>query len=191
MNTKLTFVTQNLNKVEDAKKMLPRFEIDHIHFDVPEIQSLDVKEISSYKVAYAYEKVKGPCFVWDAALYLECLNDFPGPLVKWYFSKSVGAEKTCKIANLFDQHKCRWTTSLAYFDGTQTHFVEETVLGSVPTEPRGTNGYDWDVIFIPEGQDRTFAEMTYEEKAEYAVTKKLLAEFSKLLRNNAPIAEGK
>jgi XTP/dITP diphosphohydrolase len=183
MKNKLVFVTQNKNKVIDAQKMLKNYEIEHIEFDVPEIQSLNIEEIASFKVKYAYEQTKTPCFVWDVGLFLECLNDFPGPLVKWYFTKTVGPEKTCKIANLFSQHTCRWTTVLAYYDGEQTHFVEETVFGTVPTEPRGENGYDWDVIFIPDGEKRTFAEMTYEEKAEFAVTKKLLSKFEDLLNN--------
>lgn len=181
MEKSLVFVTQNQNKVSDAKKLMSDFKIDHIDFEVPEIQSLDPKEIISYKIKYAYEITKKPCFVMDASLFLDCLNGFPGPFVKWYFSKTVGAEKTCHIANLFKQSGCKWTTYLGYFDGVDTHFFEETVLGNLPPEPIGTNGYDWDVIFIPEGETRTFAQMNFEEKQEYAVTKKLLKQFSDFL----------
>jgi inosine/xanthosine triphosphate pyrophosphatase family protein len=42
---KLVFVTQNLNKISDAQRLFPDIEIDHINFDVPEIQSLDTREI--------------------------------------------------------------------------------------------------------------------------------------------------
>jgi XTP/dITP diphosphohydrolase len=177
----LTFVTQNLNKVADAQKLLSDFEINHIDFDVPEIQSLDPREIVEYKLRFAYEHTKQPCFVMDASLFFDCLNDFPGPFIKWYYSKTVGAEKTCKIAEFFNQPGCHWTTVLGYFDGEQTHFFEETVQGTIPSEPRGSNGYDWDVIFVPEGETRTFAEMTFEEKQEYAVTKKLLAKFAEFI----------
>lgn len=178
----LTFVTQNLNKVADAQKLLPDFQIEHIDFEVPEIQSLNPREIVEHKLRYAYEKVQRPCFVMDASLFLECLNDFPGPFIKWYFEKTVGAEKTCAIAKLFHQFGCRWTTVLGYFDGEKTTFLEETVEGSIPTEPRGTNGYHWDVIFIPKGDTRTFAEMTFEEKQSFAVTKKLLTRFAEMLK---------
>lgn len=177
----IVFVTQNLNKVEDAKKLLPEFEIEHIDFEVPEIQSLDPREITEYKIKYAYEKVQKPCFVMDASLFLDCLNKFPGPFIKWYFKYTVGAEKTCQIAKLFSQYGCRWTTVLAYYDGKETHYLEETVNGKIPEEPRGTNGYEWDVIFVPEGENRTFAEMTFEEKQSYAVTKKLMKRFEELL----------
>ena len=179
----LTFVTQNQNKLADAQKLLPEFTIDHIDFDVPEIQSLDPKEIAEHKLEYAYTKVQKPCFVMDASLFLDCLNGFPGPFIKWWFEKTVGEEKTCRIAKLFDQYDCAWTTILGYFDGKDTHFLEETVNGTLPETPRGTNGYHWDTIFIPEGDMRTFAEMTFEEKQSYAVTKKLLERLKAIVNN--------
>jgi non-canonical purine NTP pyrophosphatase (RdgB/HAM1 family) len=177
----IVFVTQNLHKLEDAKRLLPEFAIEHVDFEIPEIQSMNPREIVEHKLKYAYEKVGVPCFVWDASLFMDCLNGFPGPFIKWYFEKTVGAEKTCSIANLFDQHGCQWTTVLGYFDGSATHFLEETVLGTIPAMPRGTNGFHWDTIFIPEGDSRTFAEMSFEEKQSYAVTSKLLTRLSQLL----------
>jgi non-canonical purine NTP pyrophosphatase (RdgB/HAM1 family) len=179
--THLTFVTQNPNKVADAVLLLPEFTIDHIDFDVPEVQSLDPHEVARAKIEYAYERTKIPCFVMDASLSLDALNGFPGPLVKWYFSNTVGAEKTCKIATLFGQRGCRWTTVLGYYDGANVTFLDESVDGTIPESPRGTNGFDWDVIFVPTGETRTFAEMTFEEKQGYAVTKKLLRRFHDLL----------
>ncbi|HEY4509499.1 MAG TPA: non-canonical purine NTP pyrophosphatase [Candidatus Paceibacterota bacterium] len=170
----MTFVTQNKNKLADARKLLPEFEIEHIDFEVPEIQSLDLKEIAKKKLEYAYNKIKQPCFVMDASLSFDCLNGFPGPFIKWWFEKTVGAEKTCEIAKLFNVFGCQWTTVLGYFDGKDTHFLEETIIGTLPTEPKGTNGYHWDTIFIPEGETKTFAEMSFEEKQSYAPTKKLL-----------------
>ena len=179
---KLVFVTQNTHKLADAQKLLPEFEIEHIDFEVPEIQSLDPKEIVEHKLAYAYAKVQKPCFVMDASLFLDCLNGFPGPFIKWWFEKTVGEGKTCQIANLFDQRGCSWTTVLGYFDGTDTHFLEETITGTLPNAPRGTNGYHWDTIFIPEGETRTLAEMTFEEKQSFAVTKKLLERLKTLAK---------
>lgn len=178
----LTFVTQNLHKVEDAQRLLPDFAIKHVDFEVPEIQSLDPQEIVRHKLEYAYSKIGEPCFVMDASLFLDCLNGFPGPFIKWWFEKTVGEEKTCEIAKLFNQHGCQWTTVLGYFDGSETHFLEETITGRLPEKPRGTDGYHWDTIFIPEGEEQTFAEMTFEEKQSFAVTKKLLERFREMVQ---------
>ncbi len=178
---KVVFVTQNTHKLSDAQKLLPEFEIEHVDFEVPEIQSLDPKEIVEHKLRYAYDHSKKPCFVMDASLFLDCLNGFPGPFIKWWFEKTVGEEKTAQIANLFNEHGCAWTTVMGYFDGTKTYFFEETVRGEIAEKPRGENGYHWDTLFIPEGETRTFAEMTFEEKQSYAVTKKLFEELKKVL----------
>ncbi len=178
---KIIFITENKNKLADAQKLLPDFEIEHVNFEVPEIQSLDPREIVEHKLRYAYEKIRKPCFVMDASLFLGCLNGFPGPFIKFWFEKTVGEEKTCQIANLFNKYNCKWTTVLGYFDGENTHFLEETVKGKLPKKPRGKNGYHWDTIFIPENETRTFAEMTFKEKQSFAVTKKLLYRLKELI----------
>jgi len=177
----IIFVTQNKHKLDDAKKLLPDFNVENIDFEVPEIQSLDPKKIVEYKLQYAYEKLQNPCFVMDASLFFSCLNDFPGPFIKFWFEKTVGAEKTCQIANLFDDHNCKWTTVLGYYDGKESHYLEETVNGIIPNKPIGSNGYHWDTIFIPKGKTRTFAEMDFEEKQTFAVTKKLFDRFKDIL----------
>ena len=181
---KLIFVTQNKNKLADAQKLLPDFEIEHIDFEVPEIQSLNPKEIVEQKLEYAYGKVKKPCFVMDTSLSLNCLNGFPGPFIKWWFEKTVGEEKTCQIAKLFDEFGCTWTIVLGYFDGEDTHFLEEVIVGTISEKPRGTNGYHWDTIFIPNGEVRTFAEMNFEEKQSYAPTKKVLIRLRDLMNRS-------
>lgn len=179
---KLVFVTRNKNKLADAQKLLPNFEIEHVDFEVPEIQALDLKEITAHKLKYAYSKVQKPCFVMDSSLELECLNGFPGPFIKWWFENTVGEEKTCQIANLFNQRGCKWRNILGYFDGQDTHLLEETLEGVLPDLPRGKNGYHWDTIFIPQGETLTFAEMSFEEKQLYAPTKKLLERLKALVK---------
>ena len=170
----LVFVTRNKNKIEDARKLLPEFTIEHIDFDVPEIQSMDPKKIIEHKLAFAYEKVRTPCFVMDASLFFDCLHGFPGPFIKWWFEDTVGEEGTCEIARFLGKYGVQWTTVLGYFDGTRNHFLEETIRARIAEHPAGTNGFHWDTIIIPEGSDHTLAEMSFEEKQSYAPTKKLL-----------------
>jgi non-canonical purine NTP pyrophosphatase (RdgB/HAM1 family) len=177
----LTFVTQNPNKIIDAQKLLPEFEINHVNFDVPEIQSLDVREIVKYKLQFAYKHTNHSCFVMDTSLSFDCLNGFPGPFIKWYYEKTVGAQKTCEIAMLFNQFGCQFTTTLGYFDGRNIHYITESINGTIPPQPQGANGFNWDNIFIPEGDTRTFAEMTFEEKHQYSVTAKIFQQFRELL----------
>lgn len=184
MMRSIVFVTQNKHKLADAQKLLPEYHIEHIDYKTIEIQSFDLKEIITQKLTHAYKHVQKPCFVMDTALSFECLNGFPGPFIKWWV-EVVGEEKTCQIAQHLNQHGCTWTTTLGYFDGTETQYLEETVRGTISREPQYGEGpnWDWDTIFIPDGDTRTFAQMTFEDKQSYAVTKKLLDRLHTLLQN--------
>jgi XTP/dITP diphosphohydrolase len=177
---KITFVTQNKNKLADAQKLLSDFEVQHVDFSVDEVQSMDVREIIEHKLKQAMEKVEGPLFVMDASLSFSALNGFPGPLIKFFYEK-IGDKKITEIINELGDDKCIWTNSLGYFDGEKIHFLEEVVEGKVPCEPRGENGFHWDTIFIPDGSTKTLAEMDFEEKQSYATTKKLFEKLSKIL----------
>ena len=179
---KLVFVTQNKNKIDDAKKLLPDFEIEHVDFEIPEIQSLNAKEIIEHKLKSAHEKIKKPCFVMDASVYIHELNDFPGPLIKWFF-ESLGTEKLCEVTNHLKNSHCRWTNIIGYFDGKNEYFFEGTVNGKIVKSPVGDNGYAWDSIFIPDGSDKTFAQMTFEEKQSLAASKKVLDKFNTFLNS--------
>jgi len=67
-------------------------------------------------------------------------------------------------------------------------FFSKTIHGSIAPEPRGANGFDWDTIFIPQGQQLTFAEMSFTEKQQFAVTSTLLRELEDfvLAQTNQP-----
>lgn len=132
----ITFVTQNLNKVADAQKLLPNIHIQHVDFEVPEIQSLQLQDIVYYKIRYAYEKVQQPCFVMDTSLELRCLHNFPGPLIKRFWKK-VGAETICNITNHLGNRQCNWTTMLAYYDGQTTQYFQASLAGTLADKPRG------------------------------------------------------
>ena len=121
----------------------------------------------------------------DTSFYLDCLNGFPGPLIKWFFTQ-VGDQKICQICALFNNYNCYYTTYLGYFDGRQTHFFSQTIQGSIAPEPRGQNGFDWDTIFIPQGQQLTFAEMSFADKQKFAVTSKLLAQLENFILSKTP-----
>lgn len=176
----LVFVTENKHKLEIARVKLSGFEIAHVDFTIPEIQSMDTREIVENKVTSAYRKVKKPCFVWDTAFSAECLNGFPGPLIKWFF-ETVGDKKICQLVDSFENRQCGYVTVLGYFDEKNTHFLEASRRGSIPKRPRGVNGFDWDTIFVPEGQDKTYAEMSFEEKHEHSVANELLDKFNTFL----------
>lgn len=178
---KIIFVTQNKNKIDDATKLLPKYDIEHIDFEIDEIQSLDPKEVITHKLHQAYSKIKQPCFVVDVSLFIEGLGGFPGPLIKWFW-ESMGLKTMATIVNASGNSKAKFVTMLGYHDGLEITFFESTILGKIADTPKGTNGYAWDPVFIPQESNKTFAEMTFEEKHKYNMSTKVFKELDKHLK---------
>ena len=175
-------VTGNENKLREAEHIL-EVPLKRVNLDLDEIQELDADKIAEHKVRQAYEIVKSPVFIWDQSLYVHCLNDFPGPLIKWFWTK-VTLERICQIANLIGDNRIRTRTTLAYHDGKEIKYFYGEVEGTIPESPRGTNGFAWDPIFIPNGDTRTFAEMSADEKNRISMHRIALEKLRDYLRSN-------
>ena len=162
-------MTGNKNKLKEASQILG-FEVKGIEVDVPEIQDIEVDNIIEYKARKAYEEVKRPIIIEDTGLYFESMNGFPGALIKWVL-KSVGNKGIVKILKNMGHRKAYAKTSIGYFDGDEFRIFSGIIKGEICEEPRGENGFGWDMIFQPEGYDKTFAEMTNEEKNDISMRK--------------------
>jgi len=161
----LYFITGNKDKYREALVVLPKLK--RLEIDLPEIQSLDPQKIIEYKLNEAHKLHSDKNFlVEDISLNLDNLKGLPGPLIKW-FLVSIGCE------GIFDLVKGKNNKATAkcmiglQIDHTQK-FFESEIKGTI-VSPRGTNGFGWDNIFVPDGQKRTLAEMTLAEKQEYSV----------------------
>src|SRR3989338_575248 len=161
----LHFVTGNKNKLLEAEKIIG-ISLVSSDFNLIEIQDRDVKKIAEHKVREAWGMAHEPVFVWDQAVYMDCLNGFPGPLIKWFWEQ-VTLEKMCQIANYFDNHAITTETALAYFDGKEIKTFTARREGTMPQAPRGDKGWGWDAIFIPAGSAKTYAEMDEDEMLQH------------------------
>jgi XTP/dITP diphosphohydrolase len=155
-------ITGNKNKLREAEQIL-NMKLKNVELDLDELQGLDSDKIAEAKAKQAWESVHEPLFIWDLSLYIHCLNDFPGPLIKWFW-EAVTLDKICLIAKLLKDDKIYAKTTLTFYDGKEMRHFYGVVNGRIPEKPTGTNGYAWDPIFIPDGFDKTFAQMTAEEK---------------------------
>jgi len=156
----MIFATGNHNKLKEFESILG-IKLNHSDLDLIEIQSVDIEEVAIHKAKQAYELLKEPVIVEDTGLYFEELNGLPGALVK-FFIKKLTLDQICSL--LKDNRKAKAVTCIAYFDGKEVQIFKGETKGEITTEPRGTNGFGWDPIFIPEGYTQTFAEITSEEK---------------------------
>ncbi|MCF7901715.1 non-canonical purine NTP pyrophosphatase [Candidatus Woesearchaeota archaeon] len=167
----LKFITGNENKFEEAKKILSEIcELKQLNINLDEIQTNDSKEVIRHKLQEAKKYEKNNFFVEDNSLELKCLNGFPGPLIKWMY-KSIGIIGIHKICKKYEETKASAIITIGYLDETdEEHYFEGIIEGTI-VSPRGENGFIWDHIFMPEGCEKTYAEMTKEEKNQISPRK--------------------
>ncbi|MBV9452991.1 MAG: non-canonical purine NTP pyrophosphatase [Rubrobacter sp.] len=154
-------MTSNPNKAREAVEILG-IELESVALDLQEPQSLDVAEVAMIKVAAAREALHDPdhpVIVEDSGLVVEAWNGLPGALTKW-FLQSVGNQGLLRMLSAEENRSARavCAVALAVVDGSVRVFVGE-VEGSIAPDPRGSGGFGWDPIFVPEGGAKTYAEL--------------------------------
>jgi non-canonical purine NTP pyrophosphatase (RdgB/HAM1 family) len=163
----LTFVTSNAGKAREAAAFLGR-SVAVRDVEIPEIQSLDFAEVARAKAIVAAGALGVPVLVEDSGLAVDVWGGFPGPLTKWITTGGAGYDTFAKMLDGFSDRTADAVSVLAVARPAQAAqdvvVAEGRVRGSIALHPRGANGFGWDVLFIPEGATRTWAEMGEEEK---------------------------
>lgn len=155
-------VTGNAHKLEEWRRLFPaNYQLEAVDIDLDEIQSLDLDEIIKDKAMRAYERIRKPVIVEDVSAGLEELHGLPGPFIK-YFEKTLGRDALYQLAHTTEAH-ATITIIVAYYDGRDYTIAQGVVTGrAVPA--LGTNGFGFDLCFVPDGQTKTYAQMTPAEK---------------------------
>lgn len=157
----VVFVTSRAEKAEEAARL--GFDVERLDLDLPEPQALDPSEIVEAKARAAYQRLGRPVLVEDSGLAVRAWGGFPGALVKW-LEKSAGVAGLARMLDPFPDRSATAVCAIAYCDGGEVVAARGEAPGSIAPAPRGGAGFGWDAIFIPEGSDRTFAEMAPEQK---------------------------
>lgn len=161
-SAKLILVSSNPNKGIEAERILGE-PVLRVSLVLPEIQAATVEEITRYKLEVARTKGYSRLLVEDVSLGFDELGNFPGPYVRWLL-EAAGGKGLAAIAYALNNRAARAQCCLGYWDGrTVTTFVGETE-GEILVKPRGERNFGWDAWFRPAGSEKTFAEMTAEEK---------------------------
>ena len=170
---KLVFSTGNLNKANEIKSMLPEDtelltlkDLD-LEDDIPETAST-LEGNAKLKAKYVVEHYNLDCFADDTGLEVYCLNNEPGVLSARYAGEQKSSEDNIKLllSRLIEKNdrKARFRTVIALHLDGNLHTFEGIVEGKIIHEKRGEKGFGYDPIFVPDGYDITFAEMSLNEK---------------------------
>ena len=182
MFSQFKFVTGNANKVREAGDILgvtlEQVEVGGIF----EMQTQDIEELVNHKCQQAYDLLKCPVLVEDSGLLFNAWNGLPGALVKW-FECAVGCEGMLKMLQSFEDRDATAVCCFAVHDGKNIRITRGEIQGTIATKIRGGNGFGWDVLFIPDGYQRTFAEMLPRDKNAISHRKKALENLKILLQS--------
>jgi non-canonical purine NTP pyrophosphatase (RdgB/HAM1 family) len=157
----LRFITGNANKFSEAKAILG--EVEQLAIDLPEIQDIDGRKIIEAKLLEALHHAQGELIVEDTSLHLDCLGGLPGPFIKWFY-KALSLEDIAALCKKLGNDRAEARTIVGYARShADIRFFEGGVKGRI-VSPRGGHAFGFDPIFLPDGQEKTFAELERAEK---------------------------
>lgn len=186
--TKLTFATNNKNKIKEVSKLIPgnlnilSLEDINCKEEIPETQGT-IKGNAFQKAEYVKENYKYDCFADDTGLEVDALNGAPGVRSARYAGEKCSSEdnvrKLLKELKGKPNRRARFRTVIALIIDEEKYSFEGVVEGSITEEKRGGEGFGYDPVFLPDGYDQTFAEMPLELKNKIShrakATKQLVA----------------
>lgn len=160
----LHFVTSNDAKYGLAVDVFgPEIALEQSDVDVSEIQSTDPDAVVRWKADAAYERVGSPVLVDDFSLFLDGLNDFPGPLVK-HLLKETGLRGLRGLSHVADAG-CTFRCTAATWDGERCLVAPGELRGSLRlsseyADPSADMALS--TVFVPDGYDRPLSELRIE-----------------------------
>jgi len=110
------------------------------------------------------------------------LGKLPGPLIKW-FLQELDVTGLCDLLKDDADRSAVANVTFGYYDGKELQIFEGEIKGSIAVIPRGKRGFGWDPIFIPEGYEKTWGEMSREEQDETSMRRIALQKLEIFLKS--------
>jgi XTP/dITP diphosphohydrolase len=191
---KIVFASGNKNKLQEIQFALP------VGIEVVSMRDVGVSEEipettgtlegnAEQKARFVFEKTGLACFSDDTGLELDALNGRPGVDSAIYAGEPRSNERNIKkiLDEMIGQtnRNAQFRSVFCYCSSEGTRFFEGIVKGKLGAEVRGTDGFGYDGIFHPEGNSRSFAEMSLEEKKMLSHRAKALKKFLEFIVRNS------
>lgn len=162
------FATNNLSKYKEAKKILINYELKLHKVKLMEIKNESLRNIALSSLRFLTESFNEPVFVEDSGLFIKALNGFPG-IIADYVHKKLGNQKILSLLMDKDNRSAYFKSVIAFkIPSRRPITFEGKTDGKIIDKERGSRGFDYDPIFQPIGSDKTFGEMTTNEKNEFS-----------------------
>ncbi|WP_350288219.1 non-canonical purine NTP diphosphatase [uncultured Croceitalea sp.] len=164
----LVFATHNQNKFEEVLLLMPEhiklLSLDMIEcFDEIEETGATLEENAQLKADFVTKNYGYDCFSDDTGLLVDALNGAPGVHTARYAGGKKDADanmdKLLAVLNDNENRNAHFKTAIALNINSEKHQFNGIVEGTIASKKSGVKGFGYDPIFIPEGYDKTFAEL--------------------------------
>ena len=189
----IILATNNRHKVDEIKAATPAgVNVISLHdavgnIDIPETgETLEAN--AAIKARAIWALTQRPCLSDDTGLEVEALGGAPGVYSARYAGEGCSfldnVNKLLREMEGKTDRRARFRTVICLIINNKEYFFEGIVNGHITTRPRGVEGFGYDPIFKPDGSDRTFAQMTLDEKNAISHRGLAVQAVSKWLSNN-------
>ncbi|MCK7591820.1 non-canonical purine NTP diphosphatase [Subsaxibacter sp. CAU 1640] len=189
---KLVFATNNLNKLKEVQSLIPNniqlLSLSDIGCaeDIPETQDT-IEGNAIQKAKYLKEHYGYDCFADDTGLEVEALNGEPGVYSARYAGEQRNADDNmnkllAKLGNN-ENRRAHFKTVISLHLNGKLHSFTGICKGEITLKKHGDKGFGYDPIFKADGFDKTFAEMSLEEKNKVGHRGKAVRQLIDFLNN--------
>jgi XTP/dITP diphosphohydrolase len=161
----IRFVTTNKGKFGEVSRMLKDagFDCEMLDLDYPEIQSDSLEEVVKSAMVSLSGNVEGDFLIDDSGLFIHSLGGFPG-VYSSYVYHTIGLDGVLKVLEGSEDRDAEFRCCFGLHWKGEVRLFVGAVKGTVIHEKRGEAGFGYDPIFVPAGEEKTFAEIPAEEK---------------------------
>ncbi len=180
----LFFITGNKGKVLEATEKLRPFGFSVVQKDLgyPEIQADGLEEVAAWGISHVQERFHHPFILEDAGLFIDALQGFPGVYSKYVFL-TIGLGGILRLLEKIENRTAVFRSVYAFSEpGEKPIIVIGECQGTIALKKQGIHGFGYDPIFIPDGAQKTFGEMTVDEKNRFSHRAKALDELVIVLK---------
>ena len=164
-SSKLFFASSNENKFQEAERILSDLgvQINFYKTILEEIQSNDLNDIAEKKAINAYDLIQKPVIIEDDGLFINSLNGFPGPYSSYAYD-TIGNKGIMSLLENSQTRDANFVSIIAYCDNDYgVKLFESSIPGKISSVIE-KGGWGYDPIFIPDGESKTYANVSDKDK---------------------------
>lgn len=202
---RIIFATNNAHKVEEIQSAIgDSLEVISLHqagIDIDILEPHDTLEANASEKSATIHRLTGEnCFSEDTGLEVPALNGEPGVKSARYAGDNRAFEKNIELLlHRLNEHansiggipdrSARFRTVISLIWEGKEHLFEGICQGHILSAPTGQSGFGYDPVFVPEGDTRSFAQMSLEEKNRYSHRRKAADQLLTFLRQTRPTTQ--